>query len=590
MFGFGRSKKIKKNELNNNHWGRIFARVQKHELDEIRAHDKFVKWFKDGELDGDDPTEAKASFTFARVKILLALLYANTPMGRVSPNPKGAGSEQSFAPIVAAGLIPSLSEAKREFAATIEELVRYSYRESNIGIHNEAALFEAAVRGLGITKTSFDSVRGIDRVDCVRRHEVYFDPEARYCLEQGDYVIQTSVMGVEKARRFFEKYGVNAKDIQPNYSFQAAKDIASTWLSKQNEEDADADLFKFHEIWLKEGDQARSLMYRNAIDNEWIGDKIPWPFEIDYDDFPYEILTFAQQFSHVKDAFSALHTIKGVSRMYAEMVEAMFKKGRRSVCRKILYDPDRLDEDAVQLLKNTRDLEWIAVKAKEGKINDAYTVVELNMENDVTGEMAGMAKAIGDESYGTDEMQRGGLAGGRMSAEEASIRDENSKLRSNDMQRIVDRWQDRQYRHRIMICRQLTSPETVAMVAGEIGAILWGLHAGNARDLTAEYSIQVAAGSTGARAKEKRRESLMAEFDTGMAINQQAMGLPVVDLVSLHEQIALENGSLEPKQFVNQEMKALYLSGQLLMPPAQEDPNAQGQPVEGMQDPGDQYA
>ena len=58
------------------------------------------------------------------------------------------------------------------------------------------------------------------------------------------------------------------------------------------------------------------------------------------------------------------------------------------------------------------------------------------------------------------------------------------------------------------------------------------------------------------------------------------MGLPVVDLVGLHEQIALENGSLEPKQFVNQELKSLYLSGQLLMPPAQEDPNAQGQPVE----------
>ena len=583
MFGFGRSKKIKKNELDKSHWDRIFAKVIKHELSEIKEHDKFVKWFKDGELDGEDPTEAKASFTFARVKILLALLYANTPLGRVSPNPKGAGSEQSFAPIVQAGLIPSLVDAKREFAATLEELVKYSYRESNIKQHNKAALFEAAVRGLGITKTSFDSVRGVDRVDCIKRHEIYFDPEARYCIEQGDYIIQTSVMGVEKARRFFEKYNISPKDIQPNYSLQAAKDITSTWLSK-SDEDTDLDQFKFHEIWLKEGDQARSLMYRNAINNKWLGEKIEWPFQLDYDDFPYETITFAQQYGAMGDAFSALHTIKGVSRLYAEMVEAMFKKGRRSVARKVIYDPDRIDEEMMPLLKNTRDLEWVAVKAKEGNIKDAYDVVDLNMENDVTGEMAGIAKAIGDEAYGTDEMQRGGMAGGRMSAEEASIRDENSKLRSNDMQEAVDDWQDRQYRHRIQICRQLTSPETVAMVAGQMGAMLWRLHAGNARDITAEYSVHVAAGSTGARAKEARREALQAEFSSGLEINAQMMGLPVVDLVSIHEQMAQESGSLEPKQFVNEEFKQLYLSGQLVMAQfQQEDPNAEEQPDPGMQ-------
>ena len=99
MFGFGRKTIKKKNELDNGRWQRIFGRVLKHEQKEIKTYDKFVKWFKDGYIGNQRQTEANASFTFSRVQILLALLYGNDPYISVSPNPKGAGSEQSFAPL-----------------------------------------------------------------------------------------------------------------------------------------------------------------------------------------------------------------------------------------------------------------------------------------------------------------------------------------------------------------------------------------------------------------------------------------------------------------------------------------------------------
>lgn len=577
MFGFGR-KTIKKNELDNGRWQRIFTQVLKHEQKEIKAYDKFVKWFKDGYIGNQRQTEANACFTFSRVQILLALLYGNDPYISVSPNPKGAGSEQSFAPLVMAGLIPTLTDAKREFAETIQGVMEYSYREADVKTHNMAALFEAAVRGLGITKTTFDAKRGIPRVDCIKRSEFYADPEARYTIDQGDYVIQTSSMGIERARRFFDKFGVAPQDIQPNYS--AAQDKAMG--GSDDESDGELDMFRFHEVWLKEGDD-RLLLYRDQVNNQWIGDKMEWPYTLDEDEFTYETITFARQYQQVADAFTALHVIQGLSKTYDEMIESMLKKARRSVARKVIYDPDRIDDEQLEQLHSTRDMEWIPVKAKEGRINDAFHIVELNAEHDVTPEAAASAKAIADEMYGTDEMQRGGEARGRMSASEASIRDENSKLRSNAMQNNVDDWQAKQLRHRIQICRQLTPPETVGMVAGQLGAMLWAMHAGSGKDITAEYSIVVQAGSSGARAKEMRSENLKTEFESGVAINEAAMGLPVIDLVGIHKSLAREGGSLEPDRFVNKELAALYLSGQLLIPPAApaEEQYVEGQPQAG---------
>lgn len=574
--------RAKPTKIDKSFWEKVFIRAVPHEEREIKNCDKYLTLMKDGQFGGVAARNTKnvsANFTFARVQIILALLHTHDPAIYSVPNERSSGSEQSFAPIVMAGLLPSLGDAKREFSQTIERWLRYSYSETSSKNHNEACLFEAVVRGLGYTKTSFDPIKAMDRIDTIRRYEMYVDPNARYSLNQASYVVQSSILPIEKARMFFEQRGVSPKTILPNHSLSKSHDVTSKEQAEHLEGQPD-DLYKFYEIWNKADDGARQLMYWDNQKKGFISDVAEWPFELDHDEFCYEPLTFHRQFGQISDAFTSLHVVEGLRKGYEEMVEAMNRIGRRSIARKVVYDKKKFSPEDIRKLENAKDMEFVGVSVVDGKrVGDGIDVIDFNTQNDVTPELAGAFKRISDEVMGMDELLRGGEVG-RMSATEASVRDENTKMRTNKMQGTVDSWLIQQLRHRAQIARQLVPAEKISNVTGMIGGLLWALHAGDGTDLTAEYSISIQAGSTGERSKRQKQEALNMKFERGMALNAAAMGLPVIDVIGIEKAIAELEGDLDPERFINPELAQEYSSGALMMPPSPEEETPVEEPVQ----------
>lgn len=535
-------------------WKRICTAADAHSERERSAYDKFVNLYRDGSfpLTGSNETGSgvSANQTYAYIQMLMALLYANQPQIEAEPREDAAGGEQYFMPLVMAGIIPSPDEAKRLFADTLEQVLTYSYSETQSHEHNQAVLFNALVRGLGISKESFDAKRGIDRCDCIDRSEVFFDPNARYSLTQANYVVQTCTLPIEQAREFFAQQGVMGK-IEPNFTLSDQSGVAGDLAKKIAPSQKQDDLYKFYEIWHKDGDK-RSLYYREWKKDKWLLQR-EWPFQLDADDFPYSLLSFSRQYATLSDAFPDLVTVEALRKAYEDGVEYINRHAKRSKAKKVVYDKAVFDDVLLRQMEDPVDMRMVAVDVPAGKkLGDLMQVVDFNSHTDADFENADFMKKTRDEILGVDELLRGAETK-RMSATESSIRDEYAKLRVGRRQTTLDEWLINQTRHRAQIARQLVSPEKVAQIAGPVAAQVWQAYAGNSEDLIGEYSIGIQAGSTGERAKQKKVEELRARLMDAMQINQAmapvTMGQPVVDVVAILKDIYKAGGDRRPDRY-----------------------------------------
>lgn len=527
-------------------WRRICSAAEAHSERERAAYEKFVRLYKEGNFgltDKNEPADGvSANQTFAYVQMLMALLYANQPHIEVEPREDAAGGEQHFMPLVMAGMLPSPDEAKRMFADTLEQVLTYSYNETQSHVHNQAVLFNAIVRGLGISKESFDSKRGIDRCDCIDRSEIFFDPNARYDLTQAYYVVQLCSLPIEQAREFFEAQGVT--DIEPNFTLADQKGLAGEAAKKIAPEQNKNDLFKFYEIWHKDGSN-RSLYYRDFDKDEWLLQR-EWPFQLDADEFPYSTLSFQRQYATMSDSFSDLVTVEGLRQAYENTVEFLNRHAKRSRAKKIVLDQAAFPQEKIEMMMDPVDMRMVPVDLPAGKqLKDVMQVMDFNSHTDSDQEIAGYFKQTRDEILGMDELLRGAETK-RMSATESSIRDEYAKLRVGRRQTTVDEWLISQCRHRAQISRQLVAPEKVAAICGPMAAQVWTAYAGDSEDIASEYSIGIQAGSTGERAKTKKVEELRARLADAMAVNQAMapinMGMPVMDVPAILKDIYKAGG------------------------------------------------
>lgn len=539
---------------------RILDAADRHYKDEQERSERLVNEYRYGYHEGADnknvtPKSGKdssndrvqANLTFAHINIQRAELYTYEPGIQVDPEDIAGATEKSFEVLVQLGIYDSIDHARRDFADALEAELEHSFQRGKTQEENEAAVFDAQARGMGVTKESFDPGRGLDRSDRLWRHEVYFDPHARNSIRQCQYVVQTCIDPIWKARDFFAAKGVTG--IEPNHSMAEGEGLQAAAMEGDGSS-AEKDCYKYFEIWINDGGR-RTLIYKEGITKRELT-RGPWPFQLEVDDFPYSLCVFNRQYVNLQDAFSELEVIATLRRAYDRLVRFLDEQTHRSIAKKILVDAQQ-DPEVIEKLKTGKTMEVVAVKTLGKALDSFVQVLDLNTPNDATMETAQFIKQLADEITGLDEIIRGASSRTDVTATEADIRENNAQRRSAVRAIELDRFLISQLQHRSQIARQLVQPDKIALIAGQKAAMLWSLHAADAEDFVCSYSVTVASGSTGQRARREKLNQLERLRQAGHEENQARISIglpPAVDTLTIMLEAARADNNRNVDRFL----------------------------------------
>ena len=521
--------------------------------------DKRLKEYREGRFGRESGDGVSANNRFAFVTMLMAYLMAQAPAIEVEPRDTDGGGSEVFVKLAMLGLVPNPDEGRRLFADGFEQLLTHSYEESGCELPNRVALFRALVVGAGFTKVGWDAERGLDRIDAVERQDFYADPEAKYALSDGKYVVQTCAWNFERAEAFF-KAKLNVS-IEANFQLAEASGLMGKAQREHAPPTEKPDMYRFHEMWCKEGDK-RLLYYYEARTRRLLGEPIPWPFELDSDDFAFDVLTFNTQYLQALDGFGELEVVAGLQDLHEDGMAYQAKHVARSRAKKILYNSSKINPEQVTQLQDAKDMRFVGIEAGDDDLRKHIVVQDFNSNTDADLERTGIFKREADEISGQDELVRGAQTQTKMTATEAAVKDANSKLRSGRRTKLLDEFLTSQTKKRAMVARQLVSPEKVAAIAGQRQALIWSVYAPNPQDLKCGYSIGITAGSTSEQHKRERIERIDRFLELGNKINA-AYAAPVVNLIELAKDRQKIDGFRRVDKYFNAALVA-----QITAPPA----------------------
>jgi hypothetical protein len=490
------------------------------------ARDRYVREFRLGRFgkakDGDG---VSVNLCFSVTSIFLALLYAQPATVTVDPRRREDRGQVAF-------------------AEALETWLAYSLRETGGELANQVVVFDALLRGVAWSKESFDPERGCEVVDALSPLDVYVDPAARYSVAQARYVIQRCVKPVDDVRARYPQAGV-----EPNYELATEKGLAGERVQGAGQ-GQDKDLVEYFEIWERAPGGARRLYVRDYIRRKWLHQG-EWPYLLDADEFPFSPLVFNTQFTAL-DGFSEQEVVEGLRVEVEEMAEFDRRHTRRAAAKKVLYLKDLLEEGGAAAMQSGKDMEFIGVAGGGYSLADVVRVVDLNSPTDEQEKTFARAKMLHDEVLGVYEFQRGGQTK-KLTATQAEIEDDFSKLRVSRRIKAVDAWQRMQARHRAQIARQWVAPELVARAAGAEAGMAWAVYAGDLEDLLREFSVEIEPGSAGERARRQREQSAKDNLQLFSLVNQARLAMqlpPVFDVVEAGLEVLRARGVRNPERFL----------------------------------------
>ncbi len=516
----------------------------------------YTNLFKFGEFKND--RGASANYTFADVSLLMSTLYYQDPTISVIPHNEGdigrfsslVGPPGSGAPF------NDLAGAQKYYAETLEKILKHTWVEARSSFALNAVLFEAIVVGMGVTKVGWDDY-GYDRIDTLHRYEIFFDPNARYDINQSTYAVQCCTYHISEARAFFTKIGApDADKLDGNYELKEEESLSGEMANKNEPDTGHKAYFRFYEIWHKKPNGDRKIYYRHFEKEEWIFVR-DWPYTLDDEGFPFCKLSFNDQFVQVQDAFSDLFATNGLRKTHENIVEFYRRHVMKGIATKWLYDESVIDPDKKQDLLSEEDMKFVGITGLSQMKQPP--VMKLNFTEDakVYMELATVMKQAKDQISGIADIERGNTPS-QTTATAASLEDKWGKQRINKKQKTVDEFIAEICRKRSMIALQLMSPEKVEAIAGKLAALVWQTYSGDIKDLQCEYSIDILAGSTAEDYRNKRLQDLQITFKLGSGLNTQ-QPFPVVDTVKIFKDILELQNVPHPEK---------YIIGPLLSPDA----------------------
>lgn len=506
-----------------------------------RQRDEF---FKDENV-GEVPDRVRVNFTFAFVTVLLSILYSKAPKIQVEPREDAGGGVEFMQALAAAGLLmeQTLAAARREYSDCAEAVLAFTYEHSDSDDHIAQAIQEALITGLGVVKHSFDAELAFERTDCLQAHEIYFDPEARFNLKQCKYVSQSCVMEISAARNFFAQKiaavkalmqpqaapvgapvggaaggqmqaGMPAPQEQNPFNLKpdfdpmkiAPNEALSDAIADPNRKDGDdgKEYLRFWEVWCNEGGER--WIYYTTLDAS-IDFRTPWPFQLRTYDYPFSVLVFNRLGKSLNDAFSEQAVVAGLRGIYQKFADVILKIQERTIGKVVAWDGTKLTDANITDVKKAGQLRFIKVE-NPGDIEKLFHVVNFNQGDEVLKDVHQEVKQWIDEITGNDELIRGADDTEQMTATEAKVRDDMSRVRISRRNNIIDRFLSDVVVKRLCIARQKVNPQTVLKIAGDAAALMWELHAAEPDEFLMEFSVNVAAGSTAQRHKEEEVSNL----------------------------------------------------------------------------------
>lgn len=510
---------------------------------------------------------AKANFCFARVAVLLSILYTRAPKKQIEPRTAAGGGQEFVQQLMAAGLLdePNIGLARRKYADAAETYLDFSFDFTDAGDHVEQCIQEGEITGMGALKHSFDNELQLERWDCLQAHEVYFDPEARFNLKQCKYVSFVATMEISAARKFFTAK-VDALKTYPeiaagtaapqvpesnvfnlNPNFDPMKIEANETLeeavsdSKARDETGEGKEFlRFYELWTLEDGQR--WKYYTTHDGSF-DFREPWPYQLRTYDHSLSIYVPYRMGKRLDDGFPTQAVIAGLDKLRHLCVEFLQRYQRRAIGKVVIYDKTKIDATSIEKVKSGGELVFLGLEGiKPEDIEKLFHTVNFNEGDEVFQEFLRELKEWEDEISGNDELVRGADIKSGTTAKEVEVRDDMSQVRTKRKQGRIDSFLNDALIKRFCIARQKTPPEKVAKIAGDAAGLMWKLHASSPDDLCCEYDISVTAGSTAQRHKEDEVENLDKVTERMDWANQRLMAMnqpprfdviePVKELIS----------------------------------------------------------
>lgn len=507
----------------------------------------YVNLFKNGEFRAGEG--ASANFTFSDVSLLMAVLLARDPS--IVVNPQNAGDLPSLDVLMQYGLAIDPTDASNLYSKLIEKVCTFVWSDTATSDHVTAALFNAVVTGVGYAKVGFDAAKQCSRVDALNRDEVFVDPIARYQTRQAGYISVCCTKEVREAQSYFDSIGAQYQ-VKGNFKLSESENMIGD-LAKSCEPDGDEKekrYFRFFEIWVKSPDGTRTVYYRNYDkDDDWFFSR-PWPYVLDSEEFPIIELVFNRQFQSAQDPFTDLHVVNGLRMGYENVVEFYRSHVMRGIASKIIYNKAAFKDVDLEAVLDADDFKAIGAEglAADVDLSNVFKVVNFTEDAGTIIELASSLKSIKDEIFGISEMQRSG-GGKKYTAKQAEIANDWTSARVDRRQQLLDEFMERILSVRTKIDLLLTPSEKIARIAGPDAALMWDIYDGDLEELKCQYSIKIAAGSTGAQAKQRRIESLERAFKLMESVNA-TQPLPVFDTVKLGEEILREYDLPHPERFI----------------------------------------
>jgi hypothetical protein len=517
-------------------------------------------------LDGKRPDgwwrQATINKTFEGVKIFGSYLHQQSPTRRV----QGSGDDQ--------------------LAGILEKLLKYSARELDLRRHGRKGVVDGLTKGRGVLWTEID-----EHTQLVHsRHEsvdnILVDPDG---TGPDDYW-WIARMRREPIWKFKRKYGDAAKDVKPD------QDVTGT----ANEEEQNKklagksqDLVTYWEIYSKMGDGLRAKKAEEGVagpaddgadeQNRWKDYRLiilaptedapvhigewPTPYWADVRSMGWPCAFWDSAANPGQPWPISIFKVGLPIQKWIDWAYSFLLRKVRTTCRDIVVVPERLTEKQRAVVRNDamRDLE--IMYADDTQIDDirkVFTVLQFSQMNGDLLKAIEMAEQKFREVTGLHEILMGISDASFRSAEEARVKDRNSRSRVDDMSQEIEVWHTEAARHEAIALRFHFGhrPELIAELLGPEAAEAWGMfQAGDLKSIMREYGYSIEAGSMRRVTPEVRVDQSQMAMETLLPI--------LMETGSLEQANNLINEWCEARQIPNPErfhIATTVVEGSLVTP------------------------
>jgi hypothetical protein len=320
-----------------------------------------------------------------------------------------------------------------------------------------------------------------------------------------------------------------------------------------------------YEIWDKENDELLVIdsYSRKGKDNKFLrSEKNPYKIE----GVPFEMLIFNPD---PDTPFGIPDSRVWESPTQAiNFINSMHYNHIKRFQRKYVVTKGKLAEGGIDKLLNPEDGTVVEINGLPSDIaaledapmsSDAYNLREI-LKNELIS-ITGVTE------------QRRGVVERAKTATEASIMDQQARVRDSDRLYLVSKFVERSAKKILQLDRQFLDGEYLSFVVGPEEGALW--NASSEQILKAEVDIKVRVGSSAYMSKEVKTKQLLDFMNLTAQLADPATGMPIVNIQEIIKRIADSMDIDDYESLLNPMMS--------MAPPGMQGTPTQGGP--GMQDP-----